>query len=210
MDEETRRRMFEPFFTTKGVGQGTGLGLSMVQGIVAQSGGYIDVWSECGIGTTFKIYLPAAAEAADDAGTAAGVPALRGHETVLVVEDREEVRHYAVAALAAFGYRVIQAENGEKALMLHQRECGHIDLILTDVSMPNMSGGELADRLQKLQPGIKVLFMSGYADDAVVRDGELEMGRQFIQKPFGPKELAGKVRAVLGLPKLAAGTGGRR
>ena len=122
MDEETRRRIFEPFFTTKGVGKGTGLGLSMVQGIVAQSGGYIEVYSEPGQGTTFKIYLPALAEAAADAGKPEAVPALGGKETVLVVEDQAEVRNYAVAVLKAYGYRVIQAENAGEALLLCERE----------------------------------------------------------------------------------------
>ncbi len=144
MDEETRQRIFEPFFTTKEVGKGTGLGLSMVQGIVAQSGGYINVYSEPGQGTTFKIYLPALAEAVADAGRPAAVPALGGKETVLVVEDQAEVRNYAVAVLKAYGYRVITAENAGEALLLCERERGRIHLVLTDVVMPNVSGRELA------------------------------------------------------------------
>ena len=175
----------------------------MVQGIVAQSGGYIDVRSEPGQGTTFKIYLPALAEAAADAGRPAAVPALGGKETVLVVEDQAEVRDYAVAALKAYGYRVIQAENAGAALLLCERERGRIHLVLTDVVMPNMSGRELADRLEKMRPGIKVLFMSGYTDDVIAHHGVLEEGAEFIQKPFSPEELAGKVRAVLGPPAPA-------
>ena len=197
MDEETRQRIFEPFFTTKGVGQGTGLGLSMVQGIVAQSGGYIDVVSQPGQGTTFKIYLPALPQAAAEAETPAAVPALGGKETVLVVEDQAEVRNFVIAVLKTYGYCVIPAENAGEALLLCERK-ERIDLLLTDVVMPNLSGRELADRLAKLRPGIKVLFMSGYTDDIVVHHGVSEEGAEFIQKPFSPAELAGKVRAVLG------------
>ena len=202
MDEETKNRIFEPFFTTKGAGQGTGLGLSMVQGIVAQSGGFINVYSEPGQGTSFKIYLPALAEAAPDDWRPAAVPALEGKETVLVVEDQAEVRKYTVAALKEYGYRVIPAENAGEALLLCQRE--RVDLVLTDVVMPNVSGRQLADRLETLQPGIKVLFMSGYTDNVIVHHGVLEGGAKFIQKPFSPEELAGKVRAVLSPPAPAA------
>jgi PAS domain S-box-containing protein len=200
MHDETRRHIFEPFFTTKAVGKGTGLGLSMVQGIVAQSGGYIDVYSEPGQGTTFKIYLPALAEAAAEAVGPAEIPALGGNETVLVVEDYAEVRNYAVAVLEAYGYRVIQAEDAGEALLLCERERERIHLVVTDVVMPNMSGREMADRLATLRPEIKVLFMSGYTDDVIVHLGVVEKAAEFIQKPFSPEELAGKVRAVLGPP----------
>src|ERR1017187_4137017 len=135
MDEETKNRIFEPFFTTKGIGKGTGLGLSMVQGIVAQSGGYVEVYSEKGNGTTFKIHLPALEEAAADARRPEAVPALRGKETVLVVEDQAEVRKYAAAVLKEYGYRVIPVEDAREALLLFGRE--HIDLVLTDVVMPH-------------------------------------------------------------------------
>src|SRR5664279_3093615 len=195
MDEETKNRIFEPFFTTKGAGQGTGLGLSMVQGIVAQSGGFINVYSEPGQGTSFKIYLPALAEVAPDDWRPAAVPAPEGKETVLVVEDQADVRKYAAAALKEYGYRVIPAANAGEALLLCQRE--RVDLVLTDVVMPNVSGRELAERLEKLQPGIKVLFMSGYTDNVIEQRGVLEKGAGFIQKPFSPEELARKVRAVL-------------
>jgi hypothetical protein len=202
MDEETRRRIFEPFFTTKGVGKGTGLGLSMVEGIVAQSGGHIEVYSEPGHGTTFKIYLPRVEEEAmAEAGVPEAVLALGGKETVLVVEDEAEVREYAVTVLESYGYRVIQAESAGEALSLYERERGGIDLVLTDVVMPNVSGRELAGRLEKLQPGIKVLFMSGYTDNVIVHHGVLEEGAQFIQKPFSPERLAARVREVLGPPK---------
>ncbi|MGO9231917.1 MAG: ATP-binding protein [Bryobacteraceae bacterium] len=168
MDEETLKHVFEPFFTTKEVGKGTGLGLSTVQGIVVQSGGRINVHSELGGGTTFKIYLPALTEGmidpAADAGKLGSVPALRGRETVLVVEDLTEVREYAVAALKACGYRVLQAWNAGQALLSCDRERGRVHLVLTDVVMPNLSGLELANRLEKLRSGTKVLLMSGYAE----------------------------------------------
>jgi CheY-like chemotaxis protein len=204
MDEEMRQRIFEPFFTTKGVGHGTGLGLSMVQGIVAQSGGLIEVASEPGRGTTFRIYLPALDEAAAEAGRPPAVPALGGKETVLVVEDQGEVRGYAVEALKSYGYRLIQAGSADEALLISEREPGSIHLLLTDVVMPNAGGRELADRLVKLRPGIKVLFMSGYTGDVIMHHGVLNEGMEFIQKPFSPEELARKVRAVLGPPASAA------
>ena len=198
MDKETQRNIFEPFFTTKGMGKGTGLGLSTVQGIVAQSGGYIDVYSEPGHGTTFKIYLPALTELAADTGQVAATPVVRGHETVLVVEDQHGVLQYAVAALSAYGYRVLKAGNRSEAVQAFEQERGCIDLVLTDVIMPNGSGRELADELERRQPGIKVLFMSGYTDEAIAHHGVLEEGAEFIQKPFSPQQLATKVRQVLG------------
>jgi len=187
MDKETQQNIFEPFFTTKGMGKGTGLGLSTVQGIVAQSGGYIDVYSERGHGTTFNIYLPALAEEVADTEPVAATPVLSGHQTVLVVEDHPGVLQDAVAALSAHGYRVLKAENTIEALQVFEQERGCIDLLLTDVIMPNGSGRELADELEKRQPGMRVLFMSGYTDDAIARHGVLEKGAEFIQKPFSPK-----------------------
>ncbi|MCX6632611.1 MAG: PAS domain S-box protein [Candidatus Solibacter sp.] len=201
MDEETRQHIFEPFFTTKGVGKGTGLGLSMIDGIVVQSGGFVEVDSEPGRGTTFRIYLPSVADApAVGEPDADPVFAIGEKEIVLVVEDQEQVRKYAAAALGAFGYQVIQADGADEALRLCERERERIDLVLTDVVMPLLSGRELANRLAKRWPGIKVLFMSGYTDDAVMRHRVLDEGVHFIQKPFSPAELAGKVRAVLGPP----------
>ena len=194
MDEETRSQIFEPFFTTKGLGQGTGLGLSMVQGIVVQSGGHIEVQSEQGKGTTFKIYLPALTEVAS-AGLPEAMPVTGGKETVLVVEDQENVRTYVVAVLTSYGYRAIQARSAAEALILHARE--RIDLMLTDVVMPSISGKELAGRMEMLQPGIKVLYMSGYTDNVIEKHGVLQEGAMFIQKPFSPEELAAKVRAML-------------
>ncbi len=200
MNEKTRRKIFEPFFTTKGVGQGTGLGLSMVQGVVAQSDGYIEVSSEPGHGTTFTIYLPRMEETVADAGMSETIPAPGGKETVLVVEDHAEVREYAVTVLEAFGYRVIQAQNAGEALVLCERELRHIDLLLTDVVMPNVSGRELATRIERLKPGIKVLFMSGYTENVIAHHGVLDAGTEFIQKPFSPGHLAAKIREILGSP----------
>jgi len=197
MSEETRGHIFEPFFTTKGVGKGTGLGLSTIHGIVQQSGGYVEADSEVGRGTTFKIYLPRVADAQPDSEKPEAVTAVGGQETVLVVEDQAVVRRYAAAALRTFGYQVIEAENAEEALQVCERENERIDLILTDVVMPGLSGRELADRLKKRRPGIKVMFMSGYTDDAILRRGDLEKDAEFIQKPFGPDQLAVKVREML-------------
>jgi len=200
MDEATRQRIFEPFFTTKPAGHGTGLGLSMVQGIVAQSGGHVTVYSEPGQGTTFKIYLPALGDAAADAEKPAGTAALGGKETVLVVEDMAQVRHLAVIALKTYGYHVIQAEDAEEALAICERESGPIHLVLSDVVMPGLNGPELAKRLERLRPEIKVLLMSGYTDNAIAHNGAPGGRVDFIQKPFSPEGLARKVRAVLGPP----------
>jgi len=204
MNEETRRHIFEPFFTTKEVGKGTGLGLSMVQGIVAQSGGYIEVYSEPDRGTTFQIYMPSVEDTPADSEKLETGPAMGGKETVLVVEDQAEVRKYTAAALMAYGYQVIQAADADEALLRCEREQGRIDLVLTDVVMPNLSGGELANRLGKRWPGIKVLFMSGYTDNAIGHHGVLEEGAEFIQKPFSPEGLAIKVREMLVAPDRPA------
>ena len=206
MDEETRRHIFEPFFTTKSVGKGTGLGLSMIDGIVEQSGGYIEVESEPGRGSTFRIYLPQVADAPGDSSGPEGisVSGIGGTETVLVVEDQAEVRDYAADALRAYGYRVIEAENASEALLLYETERDAIDLVLTDVVMPNLSGRELADLLAEKRPDVRVLFMSGYTDDDILRPGALRKGTEFIQKPFSPRQLAAKVREILAVASRVA------
>jgi len=198
MDDATQAHLFEPFFTTKEVGKGTGLGLATVYGIVKQSGGYIWVYSEPGRGTTVKVYLPRV-PAATEAPVAPPPPkAVRGgHETVLLVEDAAPVRTLARRSLEACGYRVLDAADGPSALELSARHPSGIDLLVTDVVMPGMSGRELAERLAPERPEMKVLYTSGYTDDAMVRQGVLNAGVAFLQKPFVPDMLARKVREVL-------------
>jgi signal transduction histidine kinase/ActR/RegA family two-component response regulator len=199
MDAETQSHMFDPFFTTKEAGKGTGLGLSMVYGIVKQSGGNIWVYSETGKGTTFKIYLPRVT--ADTEKYTHATPELdiaAGSETILLVEDADVVRDLAREVLEEIsGYRVLEATNAEDALQICQKHQGGIDLLLTDVVMPGGSGPEVSARVRALKPDIRVLYMSGYTDDAIVRHGVLEAGLNFIQKPFTPNGLAQKVREVL-------------
>jgi len=201
MDEATKAKIFEPFFTTKELGKGTGLGLATVYGIVRQSGGFIWVYSEPGMGTTFKIYLPQVGEgavAAAGAATAAPGASRRGTETVLLVEDAAAVRAVTHQALARQGYTVLDAPNGAEALRIAASHPGPIHLLLTDVVMPGLSGRQLSDQLAQLRPDTKVLYTSGYTDDAVVRHGVLESGIAYLQKPFTVDGLARKVREVLG------------
>jgi PAS domain S-box-containing protein len=199
MDAETQARIFEPFFTTKGQGKGTGLGLPTVYGIVKQSAGYTWVYSELGQGTTFKIYLPAA-EGTPDAAKAIGAVA-GGSETVLLVEDEAKLRSLARSVLESRGYKVLEARTSMEALLIPSQYQGPIHLLLTDVVMPALSGRELAEKLTKLHPELKILFMSGYTDDTVVRHGVLESGMAYLQKPFSPDALARKVREVLDAQK---------
>jgi two-component system, cell cycle sensor histidine kinase and response regulator CckA len=203
MDEATKARLFEPFFTTKEPGRGTGLGLSTVYGIVRQSGGHIWVYSEPGHGTTFKICLPVVAEEPDRAGPVDGGGKTRGAETVLLVEDAPRVREVVREILEMNGYAVLEARHGQEAIDLSQRHAGPIQLMVTDVVMPQMSGRELAQQLVRTRPDMRVLFMSGYTDTAIVRHGVLEAGTAFISKPFTPDALAAKVREVLDAPKPA-------
>jgi PAS domain S-box-containing protein len=205
MDAETRAHIFEPFFTTKEKGKGTGLGLSTVYGIVKQSGGNIWVYSEPGRGTTFKVYLPRVdAPAADIKRRPVSVMAT-GSETVLLVEDEEAVRRLADRILRSAGYKVLTAAGGSEALLLCEKHDGVIDLLLTDVVMPHMSGRELAERLAKTSPKLKVLYMSGYTDNAIVHHGVLDPGTRFIGKPFAAAELTRKVREVLDEGKVVNG-----
>jgi PAS domain S-box-containing protein len=201
IDPETQVRMFEPFFTTKEPGKGTGLGLSTVYGIVRQSGGHLWVYSEVGKGTTMKIYLPRV-DAGAERDEACSVPTElpQGRGTVLLTEDEEQVRQMIRIILEMGGYRVLEAPGGAEALALYEQHEGQIDLIMTDVVMPGMSGRELAQSLETLHPGIRVLYMSGYTDDAIVRHGLLDQEITFLQKPFTPEALMRKVREVLDAP----------
>lgn len=203
MDEVTQARVFEPFFTTKEPGKGTGLGLSTVYGIVKQSGGFIWVYSEVGQGTVFKIYLPRIQGEADAPGPSATDPKLlpRGDERVLLVEDADGVRMVCRRILERLGYHVIEAANGEAALQLAAAQSGKIDLLLTDVVMPGMGGRRLAEELTRHHPEVKVLYASGYTDDAVVRHGVLESAVAYLQKPYTAESLARKVRQVLESPR---------
>jgi CheY-like chemotaxis protein len=198
MDAATQDRIFEPFFTTKEAGRGTGLGLSTVYGIVEQWGGAVAVYSEPGHGTTFRIFLPRvrkAVSASQQSATAA--PPRRISETILVVEDEDGVRALICAILKRGRYNVIEARNGGEALLQCERHPGRIDLMVSDITMPGMTGVELADRFQTVRPDMRVLFMSGYAETAVVHQGVLTPDVAFLEKPFVPEALARKVREVL-------------
>ncbi|MBV8761281.1 MAG: response regulator [Deltaproteobacteria bacterium] len=197
MSKEVQSQIFEPFFTTKEKGKGTGLGLSTVFGIVRQSGGTIWVYSEVGTGTTFKIYLPLTHEARAQPEVAMPAKRFRGSETILLVEDEPQVRAVARGILTRAGYTVLEAENGPTALALCEQAKQAIELVLTDVVMPGMSGRELVERLLKIRPDAKILFMSGYTDDTVVHHGVLDQGIAYLQKPLTPDALTRKVREVL-------------
>jgi len=198
MDRATQARVFEPFFTTKERGKGTGLGLSTVFGIVKQSGGSIWLYSEPGAGATFKIYLPRAEEGAERPSLAS-IQALfpRGSETILLIEDEDGVRNVARHILQKAGYQVTEAKTHAEALALAGRNDICLDLLLTDVVMPKMSGRHLAEQIVSMRPEIKVLFMSGYTDDMILQHGVLDAGVAFIQKPLTPDSLTRKVRQVL-------------
>ncbi|MGC4051268.1 MAG: PAS domain S-box protein [Paludibaculum sp.] len=197
IDDETKQHLFEPFFTTKPAGKGTGLGLSVVHGIVSTCGGRVALETELGVGTTFHIYLPAGTEQAP-AGSAVQAQAVGGSGTVLLAEDEPEVRQYVAAVLTHFEYKVVECQDAEEALEVPKRQ--PVDLLLTDVIMPRMSGRELVLRARAVNPGLRVLFMSGYPGDALNGLDEIIGTRAFIQKPFSPKDLAARIRELLSQP----------
>ncbi|HEY4306911.1 MAG TPA: ATP-binding protein [Gemmatimonadaceae bacterium] len=198
MDDAVRARIFEPFYTTKEVGKGTGLGLATVYGIVQQSGGHIWVYSEPGVGTTFKIYFPALRTAAVTRNpSAARVLMSPGSETILLTEDEGAVRMATRTILEQAGYKVIEAANGHLALDTFRKRADEIDLVITDMIMPGMNGRELADQIRDLRPDVRLLFTSGYTDDTVLRQSLLQAGSLFIQKPYTPQNLTAKVREAL-------------
>jgi len=198
MTPEIQAHIFEPFFTTKGPGKGTGLGLATVYGIVKQSGGFIYVYSEPGRGATFKIYLPAIDQPAAAGKSVPGIKAAAGGaETILLVEDEDAVRSIIRLILRRAGYTVLEASRGTAAVRLAEQHSGPIHLLITDVVMPEMGGRQLVEHLARLRPDLKVLYLSGYTDDAVVRHGILQADVAFLQKPFTMAALTNKVRQVL-------------
>ena len=201
MPPEVRARIFEPYFTTKDVGKGTGLGLSTAYGIVRQSDGHITVSSEVGQGTTFRIYLPRT-EAPEQVAKQEGIEKMPdGNEHVLLVEDDPSVRRLSKELLVRLGYSVTEAASGRAGLALGSDDTRHFDLALCDVILGDMSGPAVAEALRALRPSIRVLYMSGYTDEAIVKTGVLDEGKPFLQKPFTPMHLAKKIRAVLDEPE---------
>jgi len=201
MTKDVQQRLFEPFYTTKGVGKGTGLGLATVHGIVKQSGGDVYVYSELGHGTIFKVYFPRLTKAEPATTTSEHrASAQGGSETVLLAEDDEAIRTLGARVLGSLGYNVLVARTGGEALRIVAEHKGRIDLIATDVVMPEMNGSQLVERVLEARPGIRVLFMSGYTDDEVMRRGVIDGQTAFLQKPFTPDLLALRVREVLDVP----------
>jgi two-component system cell cycle sensor histidine kinase/response regulator CckA len=201
MTPDVQGRLFEPFFTTKAAGIGTGLGLATVYGIVEQSGGHIWVNSESGKGSTFRVFLPRVQAAVEAAPAPAALPAPgRGHETLLLVEDDDSVRSFLSGYLKSKGYRVLEAPHGLAALDVHRQLANAVDLLVTDVVMPRMGGRELAEQLWRLQPSLKVLFLTGYSDDAGLSSATLKRGARLLLKPVAPDRLAADVRALLDTP----------
>jgi len=211
MSPEVQARIFEPFFTTKEAGQGTGLGLAMVHGIVTQTGGRIEVDSAPGEGTTFRVFLPCAADEVgqEEAAPAPVSPESRAEETVLLVEDESAVRAFIAGALRGRGYRVIEAADGDQAIDTAHGHAGVIHLLVTDLVMPGMTGRELARFMIHERPGLRVLFISGYSDERAESRGSDGVPEAFLQKPFTPAVLARQVRQVLDSPGPAPGPSGR-
>jgi signal transduction histidine kinase/CheY-like chemotaxis protein len=205
MDAATMEHLFEPFFTTKPAGEGTGLGLATVYGIVTGSGGHVVAYSEPGQGSAFKVYLPSVAATVESRAEAAAAPAAGGAETILVVEDEDAVRSYVERVLGRLGYTVLAARSGVEALALVADDAGPIDLLVTDVMLPGINGRETSERLTARHPSLRTLFISGYTEDSIVHRGELDQGVAFLGKPFTPDALGHAVREVLGAQRVVSG-----
>jgi two-component system, cell cycle sensor histidine kinase and response regulator CckA len=197
MDRQTQARIFEPFFTTKGAGRGTGLGLATVYGIVKQSGGFIWVYSEPGRGSTFKVYFPRVDDSPARRDARAAISNIGGDETILLVEDDDDLRRVTRRILQNRGYTILEARHGGDALLLSERYTGDIDMLLTDVVMPQMNGRELSHKVRSLRPEMSVVYMSGYPDGAAVEQGLIDIQAKFLAKPFTPQELLDCIRLVL-------------
>jgi two-component system cell cycle sensor histidine kinase/response regulator CckA len=196
MNKKVQERIFEPFFTTKGIGEGTGLGLATVYGIVKQHNGYIYVYSEVGKGTTFKIYLPVSAEKKDEQLEKVQECMIGGEETILVVDDDPSIRSLIKDILQPLGYELFFADDGDEALKIIRKK-GPVDMVMTDVIMPNMNGRQLADIVLRDYPGVKIIFMSGYTDETITQQGVLTAGDILIQKPLSPAKLTKRLREIL-------------
>jgi CheY-like chemotaxis protein len=207
MDADTLEHMFEPFFTTKDKGKGTGLGLSTVHGIVKQCGGQIRVESEPGAGSSFRVFFPAITEAVEETEEVARYGSVRGSATILLVEDEADVRKVVSRMLTAGGYTVLEADGPREALRLFEQQGDRIDLLLTDVIMPEMNGSELSARVARLKPGVKTLFMSGFAAGVIGSGGILPEGVSFLQKPFVPDALMAKIARILARDQGRQGRG---
>ena len=199
MNDETKERIFEPFFTTKEIGRGTGLGLAMVYGVIKQHNGFINVYSEEGRGTVFRIYLPLAKAEVESGPPAADLrpPIERGNETILVAEDDEALRRLSTVVLTEFGYTVIAAQDGEDAVKKFAENIERIGLVILDVVMPKKNGRAAYEEIRRMQPGAKVLFVSGYTTDVTQKNGLLLGGLDFVTKPVSPYDLLAKVREIL-------------
>jgi CheY-like chemotaxis protein len=196
MGVETREKLFEPFFTTKDRGKGSGLGLSIVYGIVRQNQGYINVYSQQEAGTIFEIYLPSAKETTESVHRAKAGRGPKGSETILIADDEDSVRKLVYAVLATHGYNVMEARDGQEALEIYEKHRAKVDMVVTDVVMPRMNGFELGQRLISTSPGLRILYMSGYRD-STIGTPDAEVSRAFLNKPFTPDVLLAKVREVL-------------
>jgi CheY-like chemotaxis protein len=202
---ELQARIFEPFFTTKAVGTGTGLGLSTAYGIARQSGGWIEVRSTPGEGARFEVWLPRVEdEPSRHAGVHSAGDSLRGDETLLVVEDQADVRRLTLSILKSKGYRLLEAANADDALRVSAAHSEKIDLLLTDVIMPGLNGRQLAERLVQQRPDLKILYISGYVSNVIGLEGSIELGMEYLRKPFGARELSAKIREVLELRRPPA------